>query len=332
MIHELGFISCCNRDDILSGLESIEDDIAKGRFEWRENKDVRSNIVEALVQRVGEPARKLDATISQYVQKLTILRLWFHDSVDTIVNQIEQLQVELVLLALRNWGFVVPLLFRRTDWILLGEFIFSKVELLEKDVSRLRSCKNEIDSTLLVTFPLCSADGYLDRLSNDGSHLLQNAVVNFGNMVIGDIAIDISSLKQEISYWISFRFLAPNDGVRESFSFLEKNVSDLSMFTTIQRDFSFTCYGLQDTCQRFFAVYIIVQQILKAATDFAKHASFDNKKVQSFPSIGYIKTGSSDIHTVKLNLPKQVSDKDQIAKATQDFRSRSDEVMKSLLD
>lgn len=90
-----GFISCYNRDDILSGLESIEDDIAKGRFEWRENKDVRSNIVEALVQRVGEPARKLDATISQYVQKLTILRLWFHDSVDTIVNQIEQLQVYL---------------------------------------------------------------------------------------------------------------------------------------------------------------------------------------------------------------------------------------------
>lgn len=64
-------------------------------------------------------------------------------------------------------------------------------------------------------------------------------------MVIGDIAIDISSIKREISYWISFRFLAPNDGVRESFSFLKRHVSDLSMLTTIQRDYSFTCYGLQ---------------------------------------------------------------------------------------
>jgi argininosuccinate lyase len=90
-----GFISCYNRDDILKGLERIEDDIAKGRFEWRENKDVRSNIVDTLIDRVGEPARKLDATISQYVQKLTILRLWLHSSADTIITQIEQLQVNL---------------------------------------------------------------------------------------------------------------------------------------------------------------------------------------------------------------------------------------------
>jgi len=99
-IMELGFISCENRDDILNGLERIEDDIAKGRFMWRENKDVRSYIVEALVERVGGPARSLDATISQCAQKLTILRLWFHDSADTIVTQIEQLQVCPMLLFL----------------------------------------------------------------------------------------------------------------------------------------------------------------------------------------------------------------------------------------
>jgi len=38
----------------------------------------------------------------------------------------------------------------------------SKVELLERDVSRLRSCKNKIDSRLLITFPSHDADGYLD--------------------------------------------------------------------------------------------------------------------------------------------------------------------------
>lgn len=92
-----GFISSYNQDEILDSLDSIEDDIAKGRFEWRANKDVRSNIVETLVERVGEPARKLNATISQYVQKQTILRLWFHDSADKIVTQIENLQVYLFL-------------------------------------------------------------------------------------------------------------------------------------------------------------------------------------------------------------------------------------------
>ncbi|TVU35544.1 hypothetical protein EJB05_17440, partial [Eragrostis curvula] len=216
--HPLGFISCYNRDDILRGLERIEDDIANERFGWRENKDV-----------------------------------------------------ELVLLALRNWGFVVPLLFRRTDWILLGELILSKVELLERDVSRLRSCKNKIDSTLFIALHLCSADSCLDRSSNDGSHLLQNAVINFGNMIIGDIAIDISTIKREISYWTAFRFLTPNDRVSESFSLLDKHVSDLSKLTTIRRN-PFTCYSIQ------------------------------------------------------------VNSEDESEKATQEFKSRSDEVMKMLVD
>ena len=62
-------------------------------------------------------------------------------------------------------------------------------------------------------------------------------------MIIGDIAIDISTLEREISYWTTFRFLTPNDGVRESFSLLKKHVSDLSKLTTIQR-YPLTFYDL----------------------------------------------------------------------------------------
>jgi hypothetical protein len=72
-------------------------------------------------------------------------------------------------------------------------------------------------------------------LSNDGSHLLQNGVINFANVIIGDIAIDICTLEREICYWTSFSFLTPNDGVTESFSLLRKHVSDLSKITTIQK-------------------------------------------------------------------------------------------------
>jgi hypothetical protein len=34
---------------------------------------------------------------------------------------------------------------------------------MEMDVLRLRSSKNKIDSTLPIMFPLCNADGCLDR-------------------------------------------------------------------------------------------------------------------------------------------------------------------------
>lgn len=71
---------------------------------------------------------------------------------------------------------------------------------------------------------------------------LQNAVIKFGNIIIGDIAIDICTLEREIGYWTTF--LTPDDGVRESFSLLNKHVSDLSRLATIQRGSS-TYYGLQ---------------------------------------------------------------------------------------
>lgn len=90
-----GFISSFDGDEIMKGLEKIEDEIEDGKFEWRENKDVRSNVVQALIDRVGEPARKLDATLSQHVQKLSILQMWLCDSVDKIVTQIKTLQVNL---------------------------------------------------------------------------------------------------------------------------------------------------------------------------------------------------------------------------------------------
>lgn len=49
-------------------------------------------------------------------------------------------------------------------------------------------------------------------------------------------------------------------------------------------------------------VYIIVQQILKVASDFAKNASFNHEKVQSSPSNSSVKTSRfSDLHTVKVN-------------------------------
>ncbi|KAL6639360.1 hypothetical protein ACP70R_023090 [Stipagrostis hirtigluma subsp. patula] len=340
LVMELGFISSYNRDEIRNGLDRIDDEISKGRFEWRENKDVRSNIVEALVDRVGEPARKLEATISQHFQKLTILRLWVYDSADKIITQMKQLQVELVLLALRNWGFILPRILGRTDWILLGDLILSKVELvskipeqskLDRDVSQLRSCKNKIESTLHNTLSPGSTDG----LSEDGSHLMQNAIINFGNIIIGDIAINLSSLEREMCSWMSFGFLTPNDKVTESVSLLGKHVSDLDKLTAIRRD-SLTCNGIQDVSQRFLSVYVIVRQILKVAADFGRNASFDHEKVEYLPSIGSIKTsGSSDFRTFKVRDQDQCEKKkgeDEIAMVMQDFRSRNDETMKRLFD
>jgi hypothetical protein len=74
------------------------------------------------------------------------------------------------------------------------------------------------------------------RLSDDATHVLHNAVINFANMIIGNVVIDISTLEREIRYWMGFQFLTPNDKVRESVSVLEKHFKDLRLLATTESD------------------------------------------------------------------------------------------------
>jgi argininosuccinate lyase len=88
-----GFISSYALDETLNGLEMIEKDIEEGKFQWRNNKDIQANIIEALVDLVEGPAKRLNAVISQYDQMLTVFNLWCNDSIDKFVTQIKELQV-----------------------------------------------------------------------------------------------------------------------------------------------------------------------------------------------------------------------------------------------
>jgi argininosuccinate lyase len=87
-------ITAGDRDIIIEGLEEIERFIQEGKFEWRKDReDVHMNIEAALIERVGESAKKLHTARSRNDQIVTDLRLWCRDSIDKILIRIKQLQV-----------------------------------------------------------------------------------------------------------------------------------------------------------------------------------------------------------------------------------------------
>jgi argininosuccinate lyase len=89
-----GLITAGDRDIILEGLDQIERLIQEGKFEWRKDReDVHMNIEAALIERVGEPAKKLHTARSRNDQIVTDLRLWCRDAIDKILIRIKQLQV-----------------------------------------------------------------------------------------------------------------------------------------------------------------------------------------------------------------------------------------------
>lgn len=126
-----GLISVSDRDSILKGLNEIERVIENGEFVWRtDREDVHMNIEAALIDKIGEPAKKLHTARSRNDQVLTDFRLWCRDAVDSIVERIRHLQVALVTLALKNEGLIVPgyTHLQRAQPVLLQHLLLAFVE------------------------------------------------------------------------------------------------------------------------------------------------------------------------------------------------------------
>src|ERR1700761_8456492 len=77
MLAKVGLISDGERDAIVAGLKSIEQDIEAGKFEFDESlEDIHMVIEDALIKRIGEPGRKLHTGRSRNDQVILDLHLW----------------------------------------------------------------------------------------------------------------------------------------------------------------------------------------------------------------------------------------------------------------
>lgn len=94
MLLQQGLITTDDRDVILNGLDEIKRLIEDGKFEWRKDRqDVHMNIEAALIDMVGEPAKKLHTARSRNDQVATDLRLWCRDAIGKILIHLRNLQV-----------------------------------------------------------------------------------------------------------------------------------------------------------------------------------------------------------------------------------------------
>lgn len=124
-------MSVDERDSILEGLDQIERQIESGDFVWRtDREDVHMNIEAALIDIIGEPAKKLHTARSRNDQVLTDFRLWCRDAIDSILDAIKYLQVSMVTLALKNEGLIVPgyTHLQRAQPVLLQHLLLAFVE------------------------------------------------------------------------------------------------------------------------------------------------------------------------------------------------------------
>src|SRR3990172_8455797 len=98
MLAKCKLITEKEKASIVKGLNEILSEILAGKFEFKESlEDVHMNIESALIERIGEPGKKLHTARSRNDQVALDLRLWTRDAIDLdVVPRLRAVQQALV--------------------------------------------------------------------------------------------------------------------------------------------------------------------------------------------------------------------------------------------
>ncbi|MDD2676743.1 MAG: argininosuccinate lyase [Methylacidiphilaceae bacterium] len=165
MLHEAGLLGAEEREEIVRGLEAIQEEIAQGVFPWSTDwEDLHMNIERALIARTPCGA-KLHTGRSRNDQVATALRLWLKEEIDTDREAIRAVQSALVDWAERDVDVLIPgyTHLQRAQPVLLAHHLLAYVEMLSRDSDRLREGRKRADVLPLGSGALAGSTLPLDR-------------------------------------------------------------------------------------------------------------------------------------------------------------------------
>lgn len=139
MLAQVGLITQAERAAIEQGLREIERDIQAGNFEFDESlEDIHMVVEKALIDRIGEPGRKLHTARSRNDQVATDLMLWIKASAPVYASRLVELQKAFVGLAEGSGDIVMPSFthLQRAQPICAGAEALAWCEMFEHDLRR----------------------------------------------------------------------------------------------------------------------------------------------------------------------------------------------------
>ncbi len=149
MLASVGLLSSADVSRIKAGFASIERDIGAGRFHFDPaQEDIHMVLEAALVERVGEPGRKLHTARSRNDQIALDLRLYLRDAIDTrILPALGKLNRTLVARAAAEADSIMPAYthLQRAQPISLGAYLLAYVEQFDRDRQRFLDARERIN-------------------------------------------------------------------------------------------------------------------------------------------------------------------------------------------
>lgn len=168
MLNEVKIITNEEYKQINSGLAEILKDIKTGCFQWSiELEDVHMNIEHALVQKIGTVGKKLHTGRSRNDQVATDLRLWLADQINSIIELLKNLTNNLLDLAETHAFTIIPGFthLQVAQPITFGHHMMAWVEMLQRDIARLKECLLRVKNCPLGASALAGTTFPINRYS-----------------------------------------------------------------------------------------------------------------------------------------------------------------------
>lgn len=221
MLQEVGVLTEAERDAILEGLSTIQQEIEAGQFQWSVAlEDVHMNIEARLTELIGDAGKKLHTGRSRNDQVATDIRLWLRDSIDAIDAQLLRLLQGLLGLAEKEADTIMPGFthLQTAQPVTFGHHLLAWFEMLVRDRERLADCRKRVNKMPLgsaalagTTFPI-NRERTRELLGFDG--ICENSLDAVSDR---DFAIEfcalaaltmthLSRMSEELVLWTSAQF------------------------------------------------------------------------------------------------------------------------------
>lgn len=166
MLKHVGIISADDEEAIRRGLDDIAARIETGGFPFDEAlEDIHMNIEARLSAVIGDAGKRLHTGRSRNDQVALDVRLWVRDAIDGLSGQIEDVMRALVDRAAEHAGTVMPGFthLQPAQPVTLGHHFLAYVEMLSRDLSRLRDCRARMNECPLGAAALAGTGFPIDR-------------------------------------------------------------------------------------------------------------------------------------------------------------------------
>jgi len=221
MLNKIAVLSDEDLAAILGGLETVEQEISEGDFDWSiAREDVHMNIEARLTELIGDAGKRLHTGRSRNDQVATDIRLYLREQIEYIINEIRRLQHGVLDTAEREASSIMPGFthLQVAQPVTFGHHVMAWYEMLNRDASRFLDCQSRMNFSPLGAAALAGTSYPIDREFTAAelgfSAATQNSLDSvsdrdFAIEFCADAAIllvHLSRMSEELVIWSSAQF------------------------------------------------------------------------------------------------------------------------------